>query len=51
MDEQVVIEFYATDSGRCPYLEWEADLPRELRAQIRKRLNRVRLGNFGDLTT
>lgn len=48
MEEQIVIEYYETDSGKCPYLEWEADLSKELRAQIRKRLNRVRLGNFGD---
>lgn len=49
MNEQFEIEYYETDNGKCPYLEWEAELEMELRAQIRKRLNRVRLGNFGDI--
>lgn len=49
MDEQFVIEYYETDTGKCPYLEWEGGLTMELRAQIHKRLNRVRLGNFGDI--
>ena len=48
MDEQIEIEYYKADNGKSPYLEWEAKLPIELRALIRKRLNRVRLGNFGD---
>ncbi|MBA3721246.1 MAG: type II toxin-antitoxin system RelE/ParE family toxin [Parachlamydiaceae bacterium] len=48
MEDKIHIEYYETDNGKCPYLDWEADLPRELRAQIRKRLNRIRLGNFGD---
>lgn len=48
MEEEIVIEYYETSNGKCPYLEWESELPKELRAQIRKRLNRVRLGNFGD---
>lgn len=49
MDEQFDIEYYETDAGKYPYLEWESELTTELRAQIRKRLNRVRLGNFGDI--
>ena len=49
MDEQFAIEYYETDTGKCPYLDWEGELTIELRAQIRKRLNRVRLGNFGDI--
>ena len=49
MDELFSIEYYETDNGKCPYLEWECELTTELRAQIRKRLNRVRLGNFGDI--
>lgn len=48
MEEIIEIEYYETDNGKCPYLEWEESLPKELRAQVRKRLNRVRLGNFGD---
>ncbi len=49
MEELFTIEYYETDAGKCPYLEWEGELTAELRAQIRKRLNRVRLGNFGDI--
>lgn len=49
MDERFTIEYYETDTGKCPYLEWEGELPIKLRAQIRKRLNSVRLGNFGDI--
>jgi putative addiction module killer protein len=48
VEETVEIEYYETDLGDCPYLEWEAALSIELRALVRKRLNRVRLGNFGD---
>lgn len=46
MDELFTIEYYETDTGKCPYLEWEGELSMELRAQIRKRLNRVRLGTL-----
>ena len=49
VEEQFTIEYYETDAGKSPYLEWEAEQTTELRAQIRKRLNRVRLGNFGDI--
>lgn len=48
MEEQIVIEYYETDNGKCPYIEWEESLPKDVRGQIRKRLNRIRLGNFGD---
>lgn len=49
MNEHFTIEYCETDTGKCPYLDWEDELSMELRAQIRKRLNRVRLGNFGDI--
>lgn len=49
MDEKFAIEYYETDIGKCPYLDWEGEQTVELRAQIRKRLNRVRLGNLGDI--
>lgn len=45
----VTIKYYESATGNCPYLEWEAGLSADLRAQIRKRINRVRLGNFGDI--
>lgn len=49
MEELFTIEYYETDAGKCPYFDWEDELTTELRALIRKRLNRVRLGNFGDI--
>ena len=43
------IREYLTPSGRNPFREWLHSL-RDIkaRAQIRVRLNRMRLGNFGD---
>lgn len=40
---------YQTEAGRNPFREWLHGLRDEgVRARIRVRLNRVRLGNFGD---
>lgn len=40
---------YLTTSGRNPFREWLEGLrDRQARAKIRVRLNRIRLGNFGD---
>jgi putative addiction module killer protein len=40
---------YLTEDGRHPFREWLEGLKdRMARARIRVRLNRVRLGNFGD---
>jgi putative addiction module killer protein len=45
---QTLIEYVRTD-GRCPFREWLHNLRDvQVRAGIRVRLNRVRLGNFGD---
>jgi putative addiction module killer protein len=42
---------YRLPNGKAPFSEWLRDLrDREARARIRVRLNRVRLGNFGDST-
>ncbi len=39
---------YITEDGRCPFEEWLESLKdRTARALIRKKLNRVRLGNLG----
>ena len=45
---QKVLE-YCDPNGRSPFREWLRSL-KDLRAkaQIRKRINRLRLGNFGD---
>ncbi len=43
------LEEYVTEEGRIPFREWLHGLrDRRARAKIRVRLNRVRLGNFGD---
>lgn len=43
------LQVYVTDDGRAPLSEWLASLhDRKARAKIRVRLDRVRLGNFGD---
>ena len=43
------LKFYLTDNGWSPFKEW-LDSLRDVkgRAKIRVRLDRVRLGNFGD---
>jgi len=48
MMDFVEIEIYETDAGRSPYIEWEKRLTAAVRGVVRRRLNRVRLGNFGD---
>ena len=40
---------YIAESGRNPFRKWLEGLrDRQARARIRVRLNRIRLGNFGD---
>jgi putative component of toxin-antitoxin plasmid stabilization module len=48
MHEIISIEYYENDTGKCPYLEWEEKLTTDLRAQIRRKFNNIRLGNYGD---
>ena len=40
------LDEYVTAEGKNPFREWLRDV--RARARIRVRLNRVRLGNFGD---
>lgn len=42
------VEIYETDHGKCPYLEW-LDALKDIRgrAKIRTRIDRLKLGNFG----
>lgn len=43
------LQVYVTEEGRTPFSEWLASLDdARARAKIRVRLDRVRLGNFGD---
>jgi putative addiction module killer protein len=48
MDEEYTIELYETEKGKCPYVEWERKLDVKIRAQVMRRIARIRLGNFGD---
>jgi len=48
-DTPIEILEYLTEDGHNPFREWLEGLrDREARARIRVRLNRLRLGNFGD---
>src|SRR5580692_2917558 len=42
------VSFLVLGNGGSPYLEWEHDLDESARAAARIRINRIRLGNFGD---
>ena len=48
-DTPIEIFEYLTEDGRNPFQEWLEGLrDKQARARIRVRLNRIRLGNFGD---
>lgn len=48
-NSQIELLEYLTEDGRNPFRKWLDDLKdRQARAKIRVRLNRIRLGNFGD---
>ena len=48
-DPIVELREYLTESGQNPFRSWLEGLrDRQARAKIRVRLNRIRLGNFGD---
>lgn len=43
------IRIYRTKEGKIPFIEWIESLKDNLaKAQITNRLNRIKLGNFGD---
>ena len=45
----IEIREYLTADDRSPFTEWLNDLrDRKIRARVMVRINRVRLGNFGD---
>jgi putative component of toxin-antitoxin plasmid stabilization module len=44
----IEVSFLELDNGSSPYLEWEEELDTVARAAVRIRINRIRLGNFGD---
>ncbi len=39
---------YSTDTGKEPYSDWEDGLDKVTQAVVKNRLDRVRLGNFGN---
>ncbi len=44
------IVLYISQDGSCPFTTWLNDLrDRQARAKIRKRLDRIELGNLGDV--
>ncbi len=45
------IYIYKTSSGRSPFIAWQKKLDAKIRGIIRTRIDRVRLGNFGDCST
>ncbi len=44
----IKILLYSTPSNKEPYSDWENRLDKMARAIIKNRLDRIRLGNFGD---
>ena len=44
----IKILIYSTSSGKEPYSDWEETLDKMTQAIIKNRLDRIRLGNFGD---
>lgn len=42
------VGFLELENGKCPYLGWEQKLDKQVRGEVRVRINRLRLGNFGD---
>lgn len=45
---KIEIIVYSTSTGKEPFYDWHDKLQANIRAIIRNRLDRVRLGNFGD---
>ena len=44
----IKIIIYSTSTGNEPYSTWEGELDTKTKAIVKNRLDRVRLGNFGD---
>ena len=42
------VGYLELENGKCPYLDWEQKLSKDIRGIVRIRINRIRLGNFGD---
>ena len=46
--DTIKIAIYTTASGKAPYSDWQNKLDLSVRAIVRTRVDRMRLGNFGD---
>lgn len=44
------LQYLEIENGISPFLQWEKKLDTTVRAAVRTRINRVRIGNFGDCT-
>lgn len=44
----IKIVIYSTDMGKEPFSDWETGLDKKMRAIVMKRLDRIKLSNFGD---
>jgi|SRR5579859_5100891 len=42
------INIYSTNTGKSPFSDWLEDLDIKTRSIIRTRIDRIKLGNFGD---
>jgi putative addiction module killer protein len=42
------VSFLELSNGKTPFLDWEERLDKTVRALVRVRINRLRVGNFGD---
>ena len=47
----IEVGFLELTNGKCPYLDWKQKLDKTVRGAVRIRINRLRLGNFGDCKT
>lgn len=41
------VVYYKTSNDKCPYLDWYNSLDKSVRLVIDRRIDRIRLGNFG----
>lgn len=44
----IKIVTYTTSRGKTPFLDWEETLDTKVQAIVANRIDRIRLGNFGD---
>ena len=42
------IEYYTTEDGKCPYIDWFKTLSKEYQSKVIKRINRLENGLYGD---